>query len=340
MKAVVFDRCGDPAEVLQVRDVPAPEPGPGQVRVRMLASPINPSDLLYVRGEYGRRPALPAGAGFEGAGVVESAGPGLLRRLLRLAPGRRVAVLNGDGGNWREHVVIPARQAVPVPDGLTDEQAATLLVNPASALAMIRHVLRVPPGAWLLQTAAGSALGRMVIRLGRQDGFRTVNVVRRREQAEELRQAGGEAVVCTADESLPGRVAELTQGTGVPFALDAVGGATGSDVVRSLGPGGRMLVYGTLSGEPLTFDPRLLIAGQKRVEGFWLSEWLRAQRPLKLLGLFREVRRLARAGVLASEVSATFPLEQVREAARQAAAPGRHGKVLLRIAPATGGAAG
>src|SRR5436305_11825788 len=87
MKAAVFDRFGAPEEVLQVRDVPAPEPGRGEVRVRMLASPINPSDLLHVRGEYGRRPGLPAGAGFEGVGVIESAGPGLLRHLRRLVPG-------------------------------------------------------------------------------------------------------------------------------------------------------------------------------------------------------------------------------------------------------------
>lgn len=333
MKAVVFDRCGEPEEVLQVRDVPAPEAGPGEVRVRMLASPINPSDLMYVRGEYGKRPALPARAGFEGVGVVEATGPGLLRRLLRLTPGRRVAVLNGAGGNWQEQVVIPARQAVPVPAELSDEQAAGFFVNPASALAMTRYVLRVPPGAWLLQTAAGSALGRMVVRLGKRHGFRTLNVVRRREQADELLRAGGDAVACTADESLPDRVATVTQGEGVRFAIDAVGGTTGSDVVRSLGPGGRMLVYGTLSGAPLTFDPRLLISGQKRVEGFWLSEWARAQRPLKMLGLFREVRHLMREGVLAAEVGATFPLEQVREAVRQAAQPGRQGKVLLRITP-------
>src|SRR5229473_1080713 len=156
MKAVVFDRFGLPEEVLQVREVPAPpEPGPGQVRVRMLASPVNPSDLLYVRGQYGRRPQLPATPGFEGVGVVEAAGKGLLGRL-RL--GKRVAVLNSEAGNWKEQVVIPAKRVVPVPAGLPDEQAATFFVNPASALAMTRYILKVPTGAWLLQTAAGSAL--------------------------------------------------------------------------------------------------------------------------------------------------------------------------------------
>src|SRR5271166_2979321 len=110
MKAAVFESFGDPAEVLSVRDVPLPEPGPGQVRVRMIASPINPSDLLMVRGQYAIRPPLPATPGFEGVGVVEAA-RGLLGRL-RL--GRRVVVLNRQAGNWQEQVVVPAREVVPV----------------------------------------------------------------------------------------------------------------------------------------------------------------------------------------------------------------------------------
>jgi NADPH:quinone reductase len=327
MKAVVCERWGDPAEVLQVRDLPTPTPGPGQVRVRMLVSPVNPSDLLMVRGVYGRQPPLPAVPGFEGVGVVE-AGSGLLARLRM---NRRVAVPNGAGGDWAEQVILPARQVWPVPSRLTDEQAATFFVNPASALVMTRHILRVPLGAWLLQTAAGSALGRMVIRLGQLFGFRTLNVVRRRAQAEELLREGAEAVVATEEESLTDRVRALTQGEGVPFAIDPVGGATGNEVAASLSRGGRMLLYGTLSGEPLTIDPRVLMVGQKRVEGFWMSEWVRQQSAVTMLLLFRQIGQLIRSGVLASEVAATFPMNDVRAAVRQAAAPGRQGKVLLRI---------
>jgi len=331
MQAVVFDRFGDPAEVLQVRDVPLPEPGPGQVRVRMLASPVNPSDLLVVRGQYGRLPSLPATPGFEGVGVVDAAGPGLLRLLRGLSPGRRVAVLNGAGGNWQQFVVLPARQVVPLAADLPDDQAATFFVNPTTALVMTQWILRVPPGAWLLQTAAGSALGRMIIRLGKHVGFRTLNVVRRREQGEELLRAGGDAVVSTNDESLEERVRALTGEAGVRFAVDAVGGSTGLAVVRALGPGGRMLVYGTLSNEPIALDPRVLMVGQKRIEGFWLSEWVKQQSPLTMLQLFRKVQHLLRAGVLTSEVGATFPLAQIHDAVRQAATPRRQGKVLLRM---------
>src|SRR6184192_400313 len=101
-----------------------------------------------------------------------------------------------------------------MPAVIPDEQAAAFFVNPATALAMTRHVLKVPRGAWLLQTAAGSALGRMVIRLGKREGFRTINVVRRREQGEELLREGADAVVCNADESIGERVKALTGGAG------------------------------------------------------------------------------------------------------------------------------
>jgi NADPH:quinone reductase-like Zn-dependent oxidoreductase len=327
MKAIVCDRWGAPEDVLQVRELPEPIPRRGEVRVRMIASPINPSDLLMVRGQYGRQPPLPATPGFEGVGVVE-AGSGLLARRVM---GRRVAVLNSGSGNWKEHVVIPARQAVPVPKELSDEQAATFFINPATALVLTRHILQVPAGAWLLQTAAGSALGRMIIRLGQRYGFRTLNVVRRREQSEELLRLGGTAVVATNAEPLAERVAALTGSDGVRFALDAVGGATGSEVVRILDRGGRLIVYGTLAGEPMNVDSRTLMVGQKRIEGFWLSEWVRAQKPWTMLLLFRKIGRLMRAGVLVSEVGKSFALTDIHAAVRQASLPGRQGKVLLRM---------
>ncbi len=328
MKAIVFEQCGEPAEVLSLRDVPVPKPARGQVRVRMLLSPINPSDLLSIRGRYGAKTSLPGSPGFEGVGIVEESGGGFLGWRVR---GKRVAVLNGVTGNWREQTVIPAHQAIPVPDDLPDEQVASFFVNPATALVMVRDVLRVPAGAWLLQTAAGSALGRMVIRLARKDGIRTINVVRRAEQVEELKRDGADEVICTATEVLPERVRQLTQGKGVPFALECVGGQTGADAINCLGRRGRMLVYGALSGEPAPVDPRSLIVGQRCVEGFWLKEWMDEQGLWTKYRLMKRVIGLIREGVLRTEVGQEFPLERIADAVRAAEAVGRGGKVLLRI---------
>lgn len=329
VKAVVFDRSGPAPEVLSVRDdVPKPVPRWGQVLVRMRASPINPSDLMYTEGKYGLRPEFPATPGFEGVGVVEASGGGPLGWLRK---GKRVAVVSSGRGNWAEYTITTARQVIPVPHELPDDQAATFFVNPASAIAMTRDVLRIPPGEWLLQSAAGSSLGKMVIRLGKKYGFRTMNVVRRREQIEELKQLGADAVFVQSDGPVDEQVRHLTGGTGVRYAIDPVGGRIGTEVVASLAGGGRCLLYGLLSGNPVQVDPRLLITGSKWVGGFWLADWAKGQRILRLLRLFKQVRRLIADGTLHSDIVATYPLNDVIAAVRHAAADAKGGKVLLQI---------
>jgi NADPH:quinone reductase len=328
MKAIRFEQFGDPEQVLRVVDLPEPEPGPGEVRVRMIASPINPSDLLVTRGRYGVLPKLPATPGFEGVGVVEKAGPGLLGAVYK---GRRVAVLNSDGGNWAEKVVIPAMRAIPVAADLPDEQVASFFINPATVLAMTRHVLKVPRGEWLLQSAAGSALGKMMIKLGRKDGFKTLNVVRRREAVDELKALGGDAVISSSDGPIDQQVRDLTGGRGVSYALDCVGGETGSQVFKSLGDDSHMLIYGLLSDENIHFDPRAMIAGKRVIEGFWLGHWMLSRSKIKAVGLFMEIARLIRDGVLATDPGRHFPLDSIGAAVKEAESVGRKGKVLLTM---------
>jgi NADPH:quinone reductase len=329
MKAATFDRFGPPGEVLKIQDRPKPVPARGEVLVRMTASPVNPSDLMYIEGRYGLQPKhWPATPGFEGLGVVEATGGGLLGMLRK---GKRVAVLNGGIGNWSEYTVTTARQVIPVPSDIPDEQAATFFVNPATALGMTRHVLQVPPGEWLMQSAAGSALGKMVVRLGKKFGFRTVNTVRRREQVDELKKLGADLVLCEADGPLDEQVRQHIP-AGVKYAMDPVGGKVAGMVIRSLADGGRCLLFGSLAAETIELDPRFLISGNKRVEGFWLGEWAKKQSIFKMLKLIREVRSLMREGILLSEIAKTYPLEQVVDAVTEAARPGKPGKVLLKIA--------
>ncbi len=327
MQAVVLHQFGEPAEVLQIETQAVPDPSPGEVRVRMLASPVNPSDLMMIRGQYGILPELPASPGFEGVGIVEASGGGLLGRFLT---GKRVAVLNSATGNWREQTTIPAKQAIPMGKELTLEQAAMFFVNPATAYIMTRQVLCVPPGEWLLQTAAGSALGRMVIRLGKRFGFRTLNVVRRAEQIDELKSIGGDAVIAAAPEELPAAVAAIASG-GVRYAIDPVGGSLGSAVVQTLAPGGRMLLFGTLSGEPISFSPRDLMTPGAEISGFWLSNYMQSLKLLGKLKLVKQVGKLIREGTLTANVGAKFPLDQIGDAVTAAEQPARNGKVLLTI---------
>jgi NADPH2:quinone reductase len=328
VRAIVFDQPGQPEDVLVLQDLSRPVPAQGDVLVRMIASPVNPSDLLYIRGQYGLKPKLPAIPGFEGVGIVVESGGGLLGWLRK---GQRVAVLN-EGGNWAEYTVVSARRVIPVPKDISTDHAATFFVNPATALVMTRELLRIPPGEWLLQTAAGSEVGKMIIRLGKRYRFRTINVVRRREQIDELKRLGADAVICDSDGSLADQVRSITGSGGVRFAVDPVGGETGTQVVASLSAGGRAVLYGLLSGKPISVDPRLLISGSKRIEGFWLADYMKNLPIVRILRLIRRVRRLIRDGVLATDIAISYPLEKIQDAVQHAAAPGKGGKVLLRIA--------
>ncbi len=329
MKAVVFDRFGPPEEVLQIRDLPEPSPGRGEVKVRMLASPINPSDLLYIAGQYGLKPpAFPAIPGFEGVGVVVENGGGVIGWLRK---GKRVAVLNSRVGNWSEFAVASSKQVIPIPTAIPDDQAASFFVNPATVIALTESVLSVPEGDWLVQSAAGSSLGKMVIAFAKHRGFRTINVVRRAEQISELKALGADEVILEKD-GISEQVRRITGGAGVKFALDPVGGATGTQVIESLGHGGTCVVYGLLSGEPVSVDPRWLITGSKTVRGFWLADHMKSLGLGGKLQLIREIRSLMKAGVLRTETGTAYPMDRVRDAVREAAATGKAGKVLLRIA--------
>lgn len=332
MRAAVFSRFGEPADVLKIEDVNEPKLSRGMVRVAMIASPVNPSDLMTIRGIYGKVPDLPAVPGYEGVGVVVAADAGLYGRFM---VNKRVAVLNPGTGNWQEQTVVPVKNVVPLPAALTDEQAAMFFVNPAAAYLMTQKVMPVPRGEWLLQTAAGSAVGRMVIRLGQRFGFRTLNIVRRAEQTTELLTAGGDAVIVfdpskTSPSEFAKEVRKKTGG-GVKYAIDPVGGPTGSAVIPCLTDGGRMLVYGTLSPEPLSFSSRHLMTIGARVEGFWLSHYMAQCGLLAKLGLMRTLTGLIQQGVLTAEVGASYPLEDIINAVKAAEQPGKAGKVLLRI---------
>jgi NADPH:quinone reductase-like Zn-dependent oxidoreductase len=328
MKSLVFEQFGEPEAVLRLVNRAEPEPGRGMVRVRMIASPINPSDLSVVRGRYGRLPQLPATPGFEGVGIVDTAGPGFLGRLRK---GKRVAVLNGEGGNWQQHVIVPWRNVVPVPAQMPDEQAATFFVNPATALILTRRVLRVPPGGWLLQSAAASNVGKMVIRLAKRFGFRTINIVRRADHIEPLRRLGADFVIVHPAESIAERVMQITGGQGAAHAIDAVGGSTTVAMTAGLSQQGRLVCYGTLSGDLAPLDPRELMVRGACVQGFWLSNWTRRQGPLKMLGLFRELSRLIVQGDLASEIAASYSVDKFLEAVRKVQGDNPGGKVLLRF---------
>ncbi len=184
------------------------------------------------------------------------------------------------------------------------------------------------PGEWLLQSAAGSTLGRVVLQLARLRGFRTINLVRREDQAAELRALGADEVI-VGDDDIPGRVRAITGGAGVAKAMDAVGGAVGGAMAASLATRGTLVVYGLLSREPAPMATGLQIFGGTTVRGFWLAHWFRESSPEHVSGTIATVLGLMAAGDVDPPVEATYDLADVREAVAHSERPGRSGKVLL-----------
>jgi len=328
MKAIRFDHYGEPAKVLTVQESPLPEPRKGEVRVRILASPVNPSDLLLVRGleDTGVQPHFPSPVGFEGVGIVDALGP----QVDGPVPGQRVEVINWNGGNLAEYAVVPVTDVIPVPDDLPDEQVASFFINPATAILMLRHVLAIPQGEWLLQSAASSELGRMIIRLAKHDGIRTVNVVRRHEAVAELKRLGADVVVVSTEGPIDEQVRRILGPKGVKYAIDPVVGETGTQMFQALGDEGRMLVYGFLTGEPIRVGvDHHHLAGHRILEVFILPYWFARLDDTARRRLFQEIVSLIREGILATSAFRPFSLDEIGTAVTQAEATGRKGKILL-----------
>ncbi len=324
MRALRYHAFGKPADVLQLDDVPTPEPGPGEVRVRMTHRSINPADLHTVLGHYGNLPDLPAVGGHEGVGRVDALGDG----VADVEIGQRVVPL-GVEGTWQERVVVGADDLFAVPDGVPDEAAAQLFVNPLTAWLMLDG-LGLKEGDWLVQTAATSQVGRLVIQLARRRGLRTVNLVRRADARDELTALGADEVIVTEgeDDRVREKILDLTGG-GAAGALDGVGGAVGSLTARCLGDEGTMLVYGRLSGEPLTVDGGMLIFRRATVRGFWRTRWFELAPRDETRAALTHLATLIADGDLVLPVAATYDLANFRKAVAHSRASGRTGKVLL-----------
>lgn len=330
MRSVVFAEYGEPAEVLTVAEAPEPEPGAGEVRLRLTARPVNPSDLLLVRGQYGIAACFrpdphggPATAvvGFEGAGVVDKAAPDV-----HLRPGERVAV--SATGTWQEYLNVPADEVIGIPDTLSDDLACQLTVNPLTANLLLDD-LGLTPGEVLLQTAAASTVGRMITALARRRGIRCVGLVRRPHPGPEPPDPDVRQVLTDPPDGARERIAAFAGPQGVSAAIDAVGGATGQLALESLRDGGRMIVYGMLSGTPIPLSPNLLVFHGITVEGFWLPERLARLLPEESGALTRRVTEQLTDRLLTASVARRYDLTEVRSAVRHAETDPGGGKTLL-----------
>jgi len=306
MQAIVVDayheQIEDAISHLRVDIRPVARPKRGQVLIRVEAAPCNPSDLLLLTGQYGVRKTLPSVPGWEGAGTVVQSGRGLLGRWL---VGRRVSFGSqaDRDGTWAQFALAESNICVPLRAAVDIEQGASLLINPLTAIGLLEEARRNGHRAGV-STAAASQLGRMLLELAREARFPLIHVVRRAEQAELLRSLGAEHVLNTELPEFSGQLRELCARLHATVAFDAIAGEMSGILLEAMPPRSTVLVYGLLSGDYCSrISPVDLLFQGKRIEGFYLGDWVRRRGMIRTLLAANRVQRMIISGRLHTEVA-------------------------------------
>jgi len=328
MYAVQLD---EPNGRLTLREIPVPRPQIGQVLIRMAAAPINPSDLGPLSGtSYGVKRQFPFTPGLEGSGTVIEAGQGLLPRLLK---GRRVACsapLTG-AGTWAEYMVTAAQSCVPLNKNVSLEQGAMLLVNPLSALAVFDIAQRGKHRA-IVSTAAASALGGMILRLGKRLNIPVIHVVRRQVQVDSIRQLGGEHILNSSDADFVEQLRTMAHKLQATLLLDAVSGRMTQQLAEAAPLDSTILLYARLSDEECIIDARTALVKNLHFDGWFLPNWFRKKNLLEALQFSQQAQSLLGTD-LKSPIHKRFPLGKAQQGLETYVGNMGAGKVLLVANP-------
>ncbi|MEM9605617.1 MAG: zinc-dependent alcohol dehydrogenase family protein [Pseudomonadota bacterium] len=319
MQQAFYDQHGAAAHVVQLRDLNPQPLSEGETRVKILRSPINPSDIAQIEGVYGLQPPLPAPAGMEGIGeVVEVNGAG--------HPLGTLVLLSDPPGAWVTERVFPTDTLVPVPPADID-QLSMLTVNPATAYLLLRDYVDLQSGDWIIQTAGNSAVGRYITQLAKARGIKVASVVRRESALASVEDAGCDAAFVDGPD-LANRVSSTLPNAPV-LAIDAVAGDAFGRLAATLANGGVAVSYGGMSGEPIRIPDNLLIFNGVSVRGFWLVNWLTTASPEEMQRVYGELTQLVLEGRLSAPIDRVFTLGEIKEALAFTVAGERQGKVLL-----------
>lgn len=314
------------APYVEPATIDVPKPGEGQVLVKVALASINPSDVMFVKGLYGQPRSKGRPAGFEGVGEVVAAGAGAEALM-----GKRIAFAAGRSGwgSWAQYAVADAPACIPIMEGLRDEDAAAMIVNPLTALAMFDIVREEGQKAFVL-TAGASQLCKLMIGAAREAGFRPIAIVRRDEQVAMLKRAGAAHALNADAPDFSQKLAAVMEEEKPRILLDAVTGRLAGTIFNAMPRGARWIVYGRLdAGETVIPEPGQLIFMHKRIEGFWLTEWMRAVGPERRAAVVMEAQQRFADGRWATDVTAIVPLNEAMERV-PAELSKPNGKVFIR----------
>lgn len=321
---MTYYEFGDPKDVLQLRTRRVRLPQNDELLVRMLARPINPSDLIPIKGSYAHRIALPAIPGYEGVGIVEEVGSLVSPSLI----GQRVLPLRGEG-TWQAYVKSPASFAVCIPDTIEDLTAAQMYINPLTAWIICTEVLKLKVGDVLVVNACGSAIGHIFAQLSKIIGFELIAVTRSRKYTKDLLACGASYVIDTSEHSLRETVMEVTDGRGADAAIDSIGGKDGDELAFCVQPGKTFVSIGLLSGVQVQWVD-IVQKANVHATLFHLRHWNRKVTIEEWQRTFHQLIQLVVDKKLSlMPVSSTFCLRNIRNALKYLERTQTKGKVFL-----------
>lgn len=323
MRAIVVTELGEP-EVLRLAEAARPEPGPGQVLVRVHSAGVNFSDTERRRGVY-RRPGLPWIPGSEGAGIVEEAGAGVDPEWI----GERVAfwaMPPAVSGSYAEYTVAPEASLFRLGDRLSFEQGAALPQQGLTAYGVVHLAARIEAGQTVLIHAAGGGVGLLAVQMAKKAGARVLGTASSEPKEEAVLAAGGEPLAYGMD--LLDRVLQTTGGEGVDVVLDSIGRATQEVSLAMLAPFGHLVNYGDASGPPPPIDPDRLYERSLKVSSYTLNV---DYRPERWVEIRKELLRWVEEGQLRLNISTILPLARAAEAHRLLESRQSVGKIVLDV---------
>ncbi|MDB5686766.1 MAG: hypothetical protein JWR77_1355 [Rhizorhabdus sp.] len=326
-RAAIFDTPGG-ADVLQLREIGVPAPGPGEVRIRVEAIGLNRSEAMFRHGWHPVKPVLPSRIGYEAAGRIESVGEG----VMGFVPGDAVSTLPvmelNAYGAYGEVFNAPAQFVVKSPPELSADEAASLWSSYITAYAALVELVSIKPGDWVLVTAASSSLGAPIFQILAMLGARAIATTRRRDKAEAVKAMGAEHVIVSDDEDLAARVMAITGGAGVRFVFDPVGGPLVETLAEVTAPYGTIVLYGVLdfAAAPLPLKP--LIQKNLSILGFAMMLNDRPERNERAIAFIRDG---VAKGQLRPVIGRRFPLDEVAQAAAYLDSMQHIGKVVVTV---------
>lgn len=320
MKAIVFDKVGEPEDVLKLADVAPLEPSSEDVVVKVSARPIHPADLAFIRGQYRVRPQLPQAAGLEGVGTVVDAGADIGVPL-----GTRVAFRWP--GSWAEFAVVPAERLIEVPADVPDVTACQISLNPITAWGLLERA-DAREGESIVLTSAASSVSNLVGTLARQRGIHVIGVVRG-DASESFSRCTADEVFSSGDADLVDSIVAATRGRRAAALIDSVGGPIVPRLFGTLAAGGRVVAYGVQEREPAAITNAMLIYSNLTWYGFGIDHWLSQLCEEAAIVMRDELWSVIRSGMLPLPVASVHALDGFGEALAAHAERERAGKVLV-----------